>query len=64
MSRGNIEFLSSRQGLEDAGSFISAMNSQHNLTTWITFGGSYPGRGHSSARQTDVIYFAQSISLL
>lgn len=43
MSRGNIEFLSSRQGLEDAGSFISAMNSQHNLTTWITFGGSYPG---------------------
>merc|ERR1712227_135411 len=43
MSRGNIEYLSSRQGLEDAGNFISSMNAANNLTTWITFGGSYPG---------------------
>merc|ERR1719510_1850063 len=43
MSTGNMKFLSSRQGLEDAGHFISAMNRRHNLTTWITFGGSYPG---------------------
>jgi len=43
MSRGNIEYLSSRQGLEDAGNFISSMNAANNLTTWVTFGGSYPG---------------------
>merc|ERR1719219_1841495 len=43
MSTGNMKYLSSRQGLEDAGHFISAMNRRHNLTTWITFGGSYPG---------------------
>ena len=43
MSRDNMRYLSSRQGLEDAGHFISAMNAEHNLTTWITFGGSYPG---------------------
>ena len=39
----NMKFLSSRQGLEDAGHFISAMTERHNLTTWITFGGSYSG---------------------
>ena len=43
MSRDNMKFLSSRQGLEDAAHFISSMNDQHNLTTWFTFGGSYPG---------------------
>jgi len=43
MSRDNMVYLSSRQGLEDAGNFISTMNSKHNLTTWMTFGGSYPG---------------------
>ena len=43
MSRDNMRYLSSRQGLEDAGHFISTMNAEHNLTTWITFGGSYPG---------------------
>ena len=43
LSTENMKFLSSRQGLEDAGHFISAMNERHNLTTWITFGGSYPG---------------------
>ena len=32
-----------RQGLEDAANFISSMNAANNLTTWITFGGSYPG---------------------
>ena len=35
----------SRQGLEDAANFISSMSAlnNNNLTTWITFGGSYPG---------------------
>jgi len=45
MSTTNMRYLSSRQGLEDLGHFISAMNTKNNLTnpTWITFGGSYPG---------------------
>ena len=45
MSRENMKYLSSRQGLEDAGRFISEIsnNVNYNLTTWITFGGSYPG---------------------
>ena len=43
LSRENMKYLSSRQALEDAGRFISDMNRRHNLTTWITFGGSYPG---------------------
>ena len=43
MTTGNMKYLSSRQGLEDAGHFISSMNDQYNLTTWFTFGGSYPG---------------------
>ena len=43
MSRDNMRYLSSRQALEDAAHFISTMNTQHNLTTWFTFGGSYPG---------------------
>merc|ERR1719219_1989911 len=43
MSTENMKYLCSRQGLEDAGHFISAMNERHNLTTWITFGGSYAG---------------------
>jgi len=39
-----MTFLSSRQGLEDLGHFMTAMNDKHNLTgSWITFGGSYPG---------------------
>ena len=33
----------SRQALEDAAHFISSMRDEHNLTTWITFGGSYAG---------------------
>merc|ERR1719500_2470248 len=44
MSTENMRYLSSRQGLEDLGHFMTAMNSKHNLTgSWITFGGSYPG---------------------
>ena len=43
MSTENMKFLSSRQGLADAGHFISAMNQRYNLSTWITFGGSYAG---------------------
>jgi pimeloyl-ACP methyl ester carboxylesterase len=43
MSTENMRYLSSKQGLEDLGHFMTAMNSHHNLTSWITFGGSYPG---------------------
>jgi len=43
MSTENMRYLSSRQGLEDLGHFMSAMNSKYNLTNWVTFGGSYPG---------------------
>merc|ERR1711962_473143 len=44
MRTENMVFLSSRQGLEDLGNFITAMNTEHLLTgPWITFGGSYPG---------------------
>jgi len=43
MSRENMKYLSSRQGLEDAAHFISSMNRDMNMTRWITFGGSYPG---------------------
>merc|ERR1719320_1417033 len=44
MSTDNMRYLSSRQGLEDLGHFMTAMNNKYNLTgSWITFGGSYPG---------------------
>merc|ERR1711872_693606 len=44
MSTEQMVFLSSRQGLEDLGHFMTAMNNKYNLTgSWITFGGSYPG---------------------
>ena len=44
LSTDEMTFLSSRQGLEDLGYFMTAMNDKHNLTgSWITFGGSYPG---------------------
>ena len=31
------------QALEDMAHFISSMSDEHGLSTWITFGGSYPG---------------------
>lgn len=44
MKASNMRYLSSRQGLEDLATFITAMNSKHNLTgPWVSFGGSYPG---------------------
>jgi len=44
MSTENMRYLSSRQGLEDLGHFMTAMNAEYDLTApWITFGGSYPG---------------------
>merc|ERR1711887_70967 len=44
MSTENMRYLSSRQGLEDLGHFMTAMNKKYNLSgSWITFGGSYPG---------------------
>ena len=32
-----------RQALKDTAHFISSMSDEHGLSTWITFGGSYPG---------------------
>ena len=44
MSIENMRYLSSRQGLDDLGHFMTAMTSTYDLTgSWITFGGSYPG---------------------
>lgn len=44
MSDLNMRFLSSRQGLEDLATFITAMSQEHNITRpWVSFGGSYPG---------------------
>merc|ERR1719167_807465 len=44
MSTENMRYLSSRQGLEDLGHFMTAMNVKYNQTfSWVTFGGSYPG---------------------
>merc|ERR1711970_980508 len=44
MSTENMRYLSSRQGLEDLGHFMTAMNKKYNMSgSWITFGGSYPG---------------------
>ena len=38
------------QGLEDAAHFMTGMNAAHNLTSWVTFGGSYPGSLSAWAR--------------
>merc|ERR1712168_864567 len=44
MTTENMRYLSSRQGLEDLGHFMTAMNKKYDLRgSWITFGGSYPG---------------------
>merc|ERR1719317_1170361 len=44
MSTDNMRYLSSRQGLEDLGHFMTAMNNKYNMSgSWVTFGGSYPG---------------------
>merc|ERR1719370_1886660 len=46
MSTENMRYLSSRQGLEDLGHFMTAINNNPNYNvsgSWITFGGSYPG---------------------
>ena len=44
MSTENMKYLSSRQGLEDLATFMTAMSSTYNLTgPWVSFGGSYPG---------------------
>jgi len=44
LSTENLVYLSSEQGLADLAEFISAMNTESDLTgPWIAFGGSYPG---------------------
>uniref|UniRef100_A0A914VBW8 Uncharacterized protein n=1 Tax=Plectus sambesii TaxID=2011161 RepID=A0A914VBW8_9BILA len=47
-SIANLKWLSSRQALEDAATFIRAMNDMYsyqwvNSSKWVTFGGSYSG---------------------
>ncbi|KAG5677971.1 hypothetical protein PVAND_007683 [Polypedilum vanderplanki] len=46
ISTTSLSFLSSEQALADLAYFVTAMNSQYNLTAddkWIAFGGSYAG---------------------
>lgn len=46
MSTDNLKFLTSKQAIADAASFIQTMNKLHNFTAdqqWIIFGGSYAG---------------------
>jgi hypothetical protein len=41
----NLKYLSSRQALEDLAHFVHSMNEQQaEVTKWVTFGGSYPGK--------------------
>ena len=39
----NLRFLSSRQALEDLAHFVHSKNQELGESTWVTFGGSYPG---------------------
>mmetsp|Transcript_39810 Transcript_39810/g.66777 ORF Transcript_39810/g.66777 Transcript_39810/m.66777 type:complete len:534 (-) Transcript_39810:120-1721(-) len=46
LSTSNLQWLSSRQALEDLSLFIDGMNAKHNLSEqnpWVSWGGSYPG---------------------
>ncbi|CEF64504.1 Peptidase S28 family-containing protein [Strongyloides ratti] len=54
MSTENMKYLSSRQAIEDAASFIRGMNERFdytNNTKWVVFGGSYSGALAAWARQ-------------
>jgi serine protease 16 len=49
----NLKYLSSRQALEDLAHFVSTVKQQKgdaDDSTWITFGGSYPGYMAMNAR--------------
>jgi len=50
MTGDNMRWLSSTQALEDAAHFMMGMNTAHNLTSWVTFGGSYSGSLSAWAR--------------
>uniref|UniRef100_A0A7S0WWE3 Thymus-specific serine protease n=1 Tax=Pyramimonas obovata TaxID=1411642 RepID=A0A7S0WWE3_9CHLO len=46
LSTKSLQWLSSRQALEDLSLFIVSMNEKYNLTSqnpWVSWGGSYPG---------------------
>uniref|UniRef100_A0A0N5BCB7 Serine protease K12H4.7 n=1 Tax=Strongyloides papillosus TaxID=174720 RepID=A0A0N5BCB7_STREA len=54
MSTQNMQYLSSRQAIEDAAAFIKGMNELFdftNQTRWVLFGGSYSGALAAWARQ-------------
>uniref|UniRef100_A0A0N5BSD9 Serine protease K12H4.7 n=1 Tax=Strongyloides papillosus TaxID=174720 RepID=A0A0N5BSD9_STREA len=63
MSTQNMQYLSSRQAIEDAAAFIRGMNERFNFanqTRWVLFGGSYSGALAAWARQAhpEVIFAA------
>lgn len=46
LSTKNLQYLTSHQALADLASFITEMNLKYSFpetTSWIAFGGSYPG---------------------
>ncbi len=48
-----MQWLSSRQALEDLKAFIDGMEEENGVTgPWATFGGSYPGSLSAWARLT------------
>lgn len=55
-----LNFLSSRQAIEDVATFVKAMNAKYSLTRnlWITWGGSYPGMlaGWSRLKHPELIH--------
>jgi len=64
--KGALKYLSSRQAIEDVGSFVRQMNAQYSLkgNKWVTFGGSYPGMlaGWSRLHHPELIHAAVASS--
>lgn len=57
----SLQFLSSRQAIEDVAHFITTMNAKYSLKAtnkWITWGGSYPGMlaGWSRLKHPELIH--------
>lgn len=50
VTNSHLKYLSSRQALEDLAHFVSTVKQQEGDSTWITFGGSYPGYMAMNAR--------------
>jgi len=57
----SLEFLTSRQAVEDVANFVRTMNDMYGLTAqnkWVTWGGSYPGMlaGWSRLKHPELIH--------